>query len=195
VKTLILALTEDEATYIDRIGRARFYSNLARGSPVNDPVGETDAELIHKDICGFAAEFKAAQHYVTRFDPRIGRGLDPGYDILIAGLGVGVKARVRPHYDELLIAKYRWPLKPACRALLMARVDWPRTVEICGWVTKDRFVREHRLREFRKEWGKTRSMHMKQLAPYDTLKPLLELIADGWRVTHPPRRPRSDALV
>lgn len=172
---LVFRPTEDEIKYIEEIGRAIYEAAMRDRRKSANPATQT----VLANIKGFAGEFYAAKAYEVPVRPIIGRP-DDGYDIVVAGYGVSVKASEFYPDPHLLNGNYCWPLKRDVHALLLVQHDWPRLVRIGGWLTADRFIREHKVETFNDTWGPTRCVPLKGLEPPETLKPTLLMSRHGY---------------
>lgn len=125
--------------HVEEVGTARHETGRRLGYKHYDA-----NPTIMMDINGYAGEVAAGLYYKVPWNEKTD-GRDPGWDIMVGGLRVDVKTCMRMGADWVMVYDEQWPtLAQKCDVLLMARADWPDVVQLCAWVTVDRFIHEHR---------------------------------------------------
>lgn len=167
----IIRFSEDDWQKIRKLAHDRYYLKRKAGVPDTEATG-----CFAWDVLGVMGEAAFSRYYGTPMRQMATLGGDDGYDAVLSGYRIGVKAtRARNRY--LAPAKRDYPLQ--VHALALFRCLSKYAAEFTGWVTVERFMAEHEVRTLRQDRGPMRVMEIERLAHAGTLKSELLLIRNA----------------
>lgn len=158
---ILVSLTRAEIAQCKQAAALRW--QLARASGVVNQRKDTDSSDDDIDYLGIRAELAAAKVLGCDYTPSA-LGIDEGIDMFIDDLSIDVKSTF--HQSGKLLFK-SLPAFKSDIAILVTATAWEEKMNVCGWVSQDRFKEKAEETDFGK--GTCWTMGQEHLAPLKNL--------------------------